>query len=63
MYEDSFYRVVRGTDPFNLEVLKDFDTEEEAYNYADQQEGEVWVTTVLSESDYWDSHPSRPIEL
>ena len=63
MYEDSFYRVVRCTDPFNLEVLKDFDTEEEAYNYADQQEGKVWVTTILSERDFWDLHPSRPIEL
>lgn len=58
-----WYRVVNGTNDVTGEILADFDTEEEAINYAEKQTGNINIIPILSEDEYWDAYPARPCEL
>ena len=58
-----WYRVIRGDNERNGEILADFDTEDEAIKYADTQTGNINIIPILSDSEYWDAYPARPCEL
>ena len=61
--EPTFYRVYKGDDDISGEILGDFDTEEEAYKFAEEQTPPAKVMAVLSQSDYDDLYPAPPMEL
>lgn len=58
----TFYRVIKGEDDITGEILGDFDTEEDAYIFAENYEGSK-VIAILSRRDYEDLWPSIPVEL
>lgn len=58
-----WYRVVKGENDYDGEILADFDTEAEAIAYADTQSGNINIIPILSDDEYWDKYPSRPCEL
>ena len=58
-----WYRVVNGNNDRTGVILGDFDTEEEAIDFADTQTGNINIIPILSDSEYWDAYPARPCEL